>query len=58
MSACELHALCGNDRALSPLKHAPQGQKWLQSNADEAMPKQSKAANNDGEEGSIEVEKV
>ena len=58
MSAHELRALHGNDRALSPPKHAPRGRKQLQSNADEATPKRSKAANNDGEEGSIEVEKV
>ena len=56
MSAHELRALPGNERAVSPPKHAPQGRKRLQSNADEATPKRSKATNKDGEEGSIEVE--
>ena len=56
MSAHELHALHANESALSPPKQAPRGQKQLQSNADEVTSKRSKTANNDGEEGSIEVE--
>ena len=56
MSARELHALRANESALSPPKQAPRGRKRLQSNADEVTSKRSKAANNDGEEGSIEVE--
>jgi hypothetical protein len=55
MSARELRALHGNERALSPPKQASRGRKRLQSNADKATPKRSKAANK-GEEGSIEVE--
>ena len=56
MSARELRALRANESALSPPKQAPRGRKRLQSNADEVTSKRSKAANNDGEEGSIEVE--